>query len=96
MDQADLLESSAKGYRPWGPRHGEDDDGALGRHDWWNDANVISMDDPEALGHFLSKCDYLMEASNSGWEAERSYLGTQGISRDFETQGWMCHEAKDA
>jgi hypothetical protein len=28
----------------------------------------MGLDDPEALGHFLDNCDYLLEASNSGGE----------------------------
>jgi hypothetical protein len=40
---------------------------ALNWHDWWNDANVSGLDDPEALDHFLYNCDYLLEY----WDSER-------------------------
>jgi hypothetical protein len=66
------LEPSVKGYRPWGPRHYEDNDDAPGRHGWWNNIAVISLDDPEALSHFLDNRDHLLEASDFGGESGAS------------------------
>jgi hypothetical protein len=62
---ADPLEPSMEGYRPRGPRCYEDDDNALGRHDWWNNIDVISLDGPEALDHFVDNCVHLLGASDS-------------------------------
>jgi hypothetical protein len=61
-----------------GPRCYEDDNDAPGRHDWWNNIDVISLDDLEALDHFLDNCDHLLEASDSEVESGASipwYLG---------------------
>jgi hypothetical protein len=69
---ADPLEPSAKGYRPWGPRCYEDDDDAPSQRDWWNNIDVISLNDPKALGHFLDNCDHLLEATDFGGESGAS------------------------
>jgi hypothetical protein len=64
----DPLESSTKGYRPRGPRRHRDDYGALDRQDWWDDTDIMGLDDLETLSHYLDNYDYLLEASNSGEE----------------------------
>jgi hypothetical protein len=67
-----------KGYRPQRPRRYEDNDDAPGQHGWWNNIDVISLDDPKALGHFLDNRDHLLEALDSGGESGASipwYLG---------------------
>lgn len=78
---ADPLESFVKGYLPRDPWRGEDDEDTLGRHDWWNNVDVIGLDDPGALAHFLDNCDHLLEASDSRGRVARPSLGTQGVSR---------------
>jgi hypothetical protein len=65
---ADPSESSVKGYRPQGPRRHRDNRGALDRQDWWDDVDIVGLDDPEELDHFLDSCDYLLEASDSEGE----------------------------
>jgi hypothetical protein len=55
-----------KGYQPRGPRRHGDNHGTLDRQDWWDDADIMGLDNPEALGHFVDNCDYLLEASDSG------------------------------
>lgn len=40
--------------------HG-DANAAPDQHDWWDDADVSGLVDPQALGHFLHNCDFLLE-----------------------------------
>jgi hypothetical protein len=43
----------------------DDLDNTSDQQDWWDDADVSDLIDPEAFRHFLYSCDQLLENSNS-------------------------------
>jgi hypothetical protein len=51
-------------HQPQDPANHDDADDAPDQHDWWYNADVSRLIDPEAFSRFLYSCDQLLEDSD--------------------------------
>jgi hypothetical protein len=74
------IEPPTEEYQPQNPAHHGNADDAPHQCDWWDDADVSRLIDPEAFSHFLYSCDKLFEDSDSDGDDDETIPHTLGIN----------------
>jgi hypothetical protein len=69
-------------HQPQEPTDRDNADGAPDQQDWWNDADVSGLIDPEAFHCFLYSCDQLLENLDSDDDNDEAIPRTSGTNAE--------------